>query len=91
MNGFTDIKLYRRNYYLNHRQYILDYRKNNYEINKEKINEKIKCNCGRIIMRRYLKKHLGTTIHNKPKIIKAEPVIEIKEIKKIHDGYIHFK
>ena len=43
MNGITDIKTYHRNYYLKHRQYFLDYRKNNYELNKEKINEKVKC------------------------------------------------
>ena len=91
MNGITDIKTYHRNYYLKHRQYFLDYRKNNYELNKEKINEKVKCDCGRFVIKRYLKKHLETNIHNKPKIIKAEPVIEKNENKIIHNGYIYFR
>ena len=57
-------KSYHKKYYLKNRQYFLDYRKEHYENNKDKINEKIVCECGRTIMKRYYKTHITKKIHN---------------------------
>ena len=83
--------------YTNH---IIKYSKeqirHNYNNNKERINKKIECECGRIIIKRMIKKHLKTDIHDKCLFIKNNNIqIENnnnnENEKKLHNGIVIFK
>ena len=41
------------------------YDKENYQKNKDKINEKKQCECGRFVSRKHMRSHKKTKIHNK--------------------------
>ena len=67
------MKEYMKNYLKAYREQYPDYYKNYYEQHKEKMKrqiteklcEKVLCECGKEIMRGYLKKHTKTALHNK--------------------------
>lgn len=93
-------KEYHKQYYLNNKEYFLEYRKQNYEKNKDRINQKMVCECGRVIIKRYYKKHTETKIHNTAYMQDIEKVIEnenkniiIKNDNNINNnnGWINFK
>lgn len=70
--------------------------RHNYNNNKERINKKIECECGRIIIKRMIKKHLKTNIHDKCLFIKNNNIqIENnnnnENEKKLHNGIVIFK
>lgn len=87
---------YYKDYYLINKEIIKAQMKDNYNNNKERINKKVKCNCGRIVIKRMLKKHLSTDIHAKCILIKNNNIqIENnnnnENEKKLHNGIVIFK
>lgn len=87
---------YYRNYYLLNKETIKSQIRENYNNNKERINVKIKCICGRILIKRELKKHLQTKIHykcllNNNEIEEIENNNNNENKKKIHNGFAIFK
>lgn len=89
---------YHRKYYLKHRDFFLQYRKNYYQENKDIVNQRIKCEvCGRIVLKRYYKKHCLTNIHNKVRSPTPEKKFVEEKKKKIlkknfsNDGWIYFE
>ena len=75
-----DRKEYYKNYYLLNKEIMKLQIRENYNCNKERINEKVKCECGRVLIKRMMKKHLKTHIHNKLLLINNENNIENIEI-----------
>lgn len=113
MNGFTDYdyhssfgeppsrrKEYHKNYYLLNKEIIKSQIRHNYNNNKERINRKVECECGRVICYRMLKKHLGTNLHkkrlllldhNKLKTFNTTIINNNVAEKKANDGWIYFE
>jgi len=66
-------KEYMKEYLKQYRELHPEYNKKYYEKHKEKMIEQIKsklcekvqCDCGKMIMRGYIKKHMVTPLHNK--------------------------
>jgi hypothetical protein len=91
-----DRKPYYKDYYLMNKETIKEQIRHNYNNNKERINKKIECECGRIIIKRMIKKHLKTNIHDKCLFIKNNNIqIENnnnnENEKKLHNGIVIFK
>lgn len=91
-----DRKPYYKDYYLMNKETIKEQIRHNYHNNKERINKKIECECGRIIIKRMIKKHLKTNIHDKCLFIKNNNIqIENnnnnENEKKLHNGIVIFK
>ncbi len=89
-----DRKRYYEDYYLMNKETIKEQIRHNYNNNKERINKKIECECGRVIIKRMIKKHLKTNIHDKCLFIKNKHIEnnnnnENKKI--IHNGIVNFK
>ena len=62
-NNKPKIQEYHTNYYENNKPKIQEYKKKYQKNNKLKINEKVKCECGCDVMKRYLKRHQATKKH----------------------------
>jgi len=89
-----DRKRYYEDYYLMNKETIKEQIRHNYNNNKERINKKIECECGRIIIKRMIKKHLKTNIHDKCLFIKNKHIENNnnnENEKIIHNGFVNFK
>ena len=104
MNGFTDHdyhrKEYHKNYYLLNKEIIKSQIRHNYNNNKERINKKVECECGRVICYRMMKKHLGTNLHKKRLLLLEHDKLKTFNTtiinnnvaeKKENDGWIYFQ
>ena len=76
-NNKEQIQQRQKNYREANKEQINEKRKKNYQENKEKINQNVECECGCLIQKWHLSRHLKTAKH-------AE-LLKQKETKQQHD------
>jgi len=62
-NNRDKIAEYQKEYRENNKEYKNEYNKEYYKNNKDKLNEKVECECGRMVSRRCLSAHKTSMIH----------------------------